>query len=167
MLQINENEKLKEKLNLLIKQNQQLMHGIEKFSEKKEKAIPQKNVEEINPVNLTQNKDSLNTKYDNEITNLKALLNDKCKTLELNIKQVENKLTNKSVNNLSIEDNNSSTVKKKENESSDYKLYKPIKSLETFNDPDNRLPSPKSFPTVPVQKPDFTTLILKVGFNNV
>ncbi len=165
MVQINENEKLKEKLNLLIKQNQQLMHGIEKFSEKKEKAIPQKNIED--PVNQIQNKDSLTTKYDNEITNLKALLNDKCKSLELNIKQVENKLTNKSVNTLTIEDNNISIIKRKENESSDFKLFKPIKSLENFNDQDNRLPSPKSFPTVPIQKPDFTTLILKVVFNDV
>lgn len=164
MVQINENEKLKEKLSLLIKQNQQLMHGIEKYSEKKEKAIPQRTMEEQIIPDPTYSKHNLTTKYDNEISNLKAMLNDKCKSLEQNIKQVENKLTTKSVTNQIVEETNVSVVKKTENDSSDFKLFKPIKSLENFNDQDNIVSMPQSFPSVPIQKPDFTSLILKVSY---
>ena len=71
------------------------MNGIGKFTEKKEKEIT-KSIEVVQ--DISQTKETLPTKYDNEISNLRALLNNKCKSLEINIKQVESKLNNKPQN---------------------------------------------------------------------
>ena len=163
--QVNENEKLKEKMNLLIKQNQLLLHGITKLSDEKEKALP-KQIE--NPETLQVKEVNSNANYDCDITNMKAKLNDKCRSFEMNLKNIENKLNTKPINNLITDDDNNGFPDKKQDkfsENTDSKMFKPIKSLENFQDNDNSNFASKvikNLPTITFQKPDYKTLIVKV-----
>ena len=176
-IQIDENEKLKERLNLLIKQNQQLMTGITKSSEQKDTSLP-KNTIVNNIANENQIIENSAIKYDNEIFNLKNLINDKCKNFELNIKQVEDKLNNKPNHSNIVynEVNNSPNCKKPDNNvtKQDAKFQKPMKSLESFQDEDiidytskftknNQITNEfNKIPIISMQKLDYKSLILKV-----
>ena len=173
-IQVDENEKLKERLNLLIKQNQKLLTGISKTSDQKEITLPKSN---ITITNENQTIENTATKYDNEISNLKNLINDKCKNFELNIKQVEEKLNNKpnQSNNVYNELNNSPNCKVSNLNltKQEVKLQKPMKSLESFQDDEVNDYSHKfsqenknvnEFSKFPIlkEKIDYKSLILKV-----